>query len=526
MDKLLEVSKMFSAASVTSSPKKQKTGKEPPTSPKGDTEGPSATESPLHLQQRLSSDVAKKMFSAMTESIAKNVDRNLVALRVEDASEDSDDALREATKKRIEEEMQAKEDKKNAKTPQKKLTANQVIQSLAEGKKLEPTDEEEHDAAEILYELFYTKLKEIYAAELGHAHAGNKIVEELFKFNKQRIAEIEGGLQAAMRMEKLFEPNRCTKLDNVAASGSVVDMQRELLRGNYSINLDSEVPYRVKMERIAQEPCSFLLYKSRHLEKIQSPKNAKLPDLGQSKQRKKKTHGKADEAGKNSSTKAKNIRPHLLAVANAKIIGPRKLNEIVDNCVNMGVALPQYVYNIPKALETDIRSRITLGINTRTTMEAAGRKRKNKINAMLEVFNMEAEEEDHDCNLRKEIQEAVKEAVDAEVAKRRDPLFRDDAPSKSKLIFEDARGHPITGTALVTLVIDVIKREIEYQKELTKVDKVSKWAEQRVRAHHVKADEAKAKDVRGKPVRERQVTGQSSDGRYTPLSKSRPMTQM
>ena len=85
-----------------------------------------------------------------------------------------------------------------------------------------------------------------------------------------------------MRMEKLFEPNRCTKLDNVAASGSVVDMQRELLRGHYSINLDPEVPYRVKMERIAQEPCSFLLYKSRHLEKIQSPKNAKLPEPGQS----------------------------------------------------------------------------------------------------------------------------------------------------------------------------------------------------------------------------------------------------
>jgi hypothetical protein len=125
MDKLLEVLKKNSAASVTSGPNKQKTGKEPPASPKA--EDPSATESPLHLQQRLSSDVAKKMFSAMTESIAKGVDRNLVALRVDDASEDSDDALREATKKRIEEEMQAKEDKKNAKTPQKKLTANQVI---------------------------------------------------------------------------------------------------------------------------------------------------------------------------------------------------------------------------------------------------------------------------------------------------------------------------------------------------------------------------------------------------------------
>lgn len=81
-----------------------------------------------------------------------------------------------------------------------------------------------HDPSDIIYELFYQKLKEIYKTELDHAHAGDKITEELFKFSKHRILEIEEEIHAHMRMEKLYEPSKCTRLDNVAASGSTLEM--------------------------------------------------------------------------------------------------------------------------------------------------------------------------------------------------------------------------------------------------------------------------------------------------------------
>ena len=95
------------------------------------------------------------------------------------------------------------------------------------------------------------------------------------------------------------------------------------------------------------------------------------------------------------------------------------------------------------------------------------------------------EDEEHDCDMKKEIADAVNQAVEKEIAKRRDPIYRDDAPSKVKYIFEDHRHNPISSMQLVTLVIDIIKREIEYQKEIAKIEKVSKWAEQKVRAEHM-----------------------------------------
>lgn len=92
----------------------------------------------------------------------------------------------------------------------------------------------------------------------------------------------------------------------------------------------------------------------------------------------------------------------MLSVANAKIIGQRKLNELVDKCVEMGNALPQFIYNIPKNQEAIIRSRILAGINARNSMEAAGRKKKTKMPTMM-MLMPEEEEHEHECNLHKEV---------------------------------------------------------------------------------------------------------------------------
>ena len=91
---------------------------------------------------------------------------------------------------------------------------------------------------------------------------------------------------------------------------------------------------------------------------------------------------------KRGSSVEKNIRPHLLAVANAKIIGARKLEEIVQRCTEMGVPLQQYVYNIPKAQESVIRVRILGAINSRKSVEATGRMKKKAQAALLKAVTL------------------------------------------------------------------------------------------------------------------------------------------
>ena len=66
----------------------------------------------------------------------------------------------------------------------------------------------------------------------------------------------------------------------------------------------------------------------------------------------------------------------------------------------------------------------------------------------------------------KSIDEEIKEASDSiramSIAKRHDPIFRDDAIEKVKYIYEDYRRSPIEKNQLVQIIMNLIKQEIEY----------------------------------------------------------------
>lgn len=98
---------------------------------------------------------------------------------------------------------------------------------------------------------------------------------------------------------------------------------------------------------MAQEPCAFMMYKSRHFEALKYQ-----PDRVETKGKKGKKEASTYTQGSSvKGSKSTDLRPALLQVANAKIIGPTKLAEIVEKATNYGNPLPNQVYNIPKNQE-------------------------------------------------------------------------------------------------------------------------------------------------------------------------------
>ena len=61
---------------------------------------------------------------------------------------------------------------------------------------------------------------------------------------------------------------RVTKLKNEAAQFNIGSLQREMLQGNYTIMLDETLPYHKKIEKMANEPVAYQLFKKRHFEKL------------------------------------------------------------------------------------------------------------------------------------------------------------------------------------------------------------------------------------------------------------------
>lgn len=56
--------------------------------------------------------------------------------------------------------------------------------------------------------------------------------------------------------------------------------------------------------------------------------------------------------------KKKDFRKDLIQMANAKIIGKHKLEEIIDNSVRFGMPLSNFIINLPSNEEAKMRAKI------------------------------------------------------------------------------------------------------------------------------------------------------------------------
>ena len=88
-----------------------------------------------------------------------------------------------------------------------------------------------------------------------------------------------------------------------------------------------------------------------------------------------------------------------------------------------------------------------------------------------------------------EIREATNTLKEDDVAKRHDPMFKDDSITKVKYIYEDYRRNPIEKNQLILLIMQLIKQEIEYQKDQMKLEKQLKRVEIEIRNKHMMAKE-------------------------------------
>ena len=155
----------------------------------------------------------------------------------------------------------------------------------------------------------------------------------MFQFSKKRIAEIEDLCARAVQMEKQFQAQRVTRLNNEGAGQSQGSIQRELLQGRYRMNIDKKMAYRAKMTRIAEEPIAYHLYKRRHFEKFKKESDVKIDP---------------DDPFPDGDEVAKEFKKQLLRLANAQIIGRIKFNQIVEETSNLGQPLDNYILNLSK----------------------------------------------------------------------------------------------------------------------------------------------------------------------------------
>lgn len=67
---------------------------------------------------------------------------------------------------------------------------------------------------------------------------GAEIEKKMFQFSKQRVKEIEHQVRELYFHDKKLENPSCTKLNNVSAQSDFHKMQKEMLDGNYKIQID------------------------------------------------------------------------------------------------------------------------------------------------------------------------------------------------------------------------------------------------------------------------------------------------
>ena len=143
------------------------------------------------------------------------------------------------------------------------------------------------------------------------------------------------------------------------------------------------------------------MYKSRHFEQLK-PKHVSRFNVKQGNIHK-KTKSQMPRKTQKMARGSRDIRPGLLQVANAKIIGPSRLASLVEDAVSRGTPLSHYIVNMPKDQASIIRSRVQLAINAKRELEEAEARRQAKKQRPVE-FWMPVEEP------QKTIEEEIKEA--------------------------------------------------------------------------------------------------------------------
>jgi len=94
------------------------------------------------------------------------------------------------------------------------------------------------------------------------------MAHEMFEFTKKRMAQLEHDILVKYRFEKGMKGLSVTKLDNEASVRNEAELQSEMLKGNYKINIKPGLPYANKIVKLAQEPVAYLLYKKRHFKSL------------------------------------------------------------------------------------------------------------------------------------------------------------------------------------------------------------------------------------------------------------------
>ena len=130
------------------------------------------------------------------------------------------------------------------------------------------TDKEDIDNLQfftIFDKLFKSKLKGLLKKLKKNEKCRD---DQHFQFARQRVAQIEREVQRRCQTDASLRATRITRLENEGAAGNAADLQKELMRGQYSITLPDQSPYPFKVVLMAQEPVAFQLYKNRHFHRL------------------------------------------------------------------------------------------------------------------------------------------------------------------------------------------------------------------------------------------------------------------
>lgn len=161
--------------------------------------------------------------------------------------------------------------------------------------------------------------------------------QESINIAQVKFKEIEKQVRRYTHERAASLQKRVTQLDNQGAGVSAAGVQKELLKGRYSVKLQQEMPYNHKMIFMAQEPCSYQLFKKRDFHQF-------------------------TEEGMAILNTRKTFKDFLLKVGNAELAGLPQIDKVVSQAVQRGFKLSNHLSNLPPDLELGLRQRVKAGV--------------------------------------------------------------------------------------------------------------------------------------------------------------------
>ena len=74
-------------------------------------------------------------------------------------------------------------------------------------------------------------------------HKKSSLEENLYGYAQKRIREIYNEVEKKHQIMKRFNQKRVTKLNNEALAKTAPQIQKEMMRGHYTIHLQDHMPY-------------------------------------------------------------------------------------------------------------------------------------------------------------------------------------------------------------------------------------------------------------------------------------------